>query len=317
LPLAVQIAAARLVAHPHWSLDLLARRLADEHHRLDELTIGDLEVRSSFACTYQDLAPLQRTLFRRLGLLPGTEFADWVAMPLLGVPAESAASLTESLADMRLLEAAIDVCGSARYRIPDLLRIFARERAAAEEDQRDLDASLTRLHGMWLRLAEQADARLDVGQQLARVGRSSAARWEPGGQVTELLLRDPYAWLETERPALVAAVLQACELGLHEHAWDLACSLSRFLEARWYMDDWRLTLNAALGAARAAHDRPGEANVLRAMGEMHLDRDSYTEALECFRAAAEIFDALGDGVASAQARRGMSKPCCCVPWGHS
>lgn len=308
LPLAVQIAAARLVAHPHWSLGLLARRLSDEHHRLDELTIGDLEVRSSFACTYQYLAPLQRALFRRLGLLPGTEFADWVAMPLLGVPAESATALAEDLASMRLLEAAgTDACGSARYRIPDLLRIFARERAAAEENQQDLNAALARLHGMWLRLAEQADARLDAGQQLAKIGRSSAPRWEPGARITELLLRDPYAWLETERPAMVAALLQACELGLHQHAWDLACSLSRFLEARWYMDDWRLTLDAALDAARAAHDRPGEANVLRAMGEMHSDRDSYAEALECFRVAAEIFDALGDDVASAQARCGMSR----------
>jgi len=221
----VQIAAARLVAHPHWSLGLLARRLSDEHHRLDELAIGDLEVRSSFACTYRYLSPLQRALFRRLGLLPGTEFADWVAMPLVGVPAQAAASLAESLADMRLLEAVgIDACGSARYRIPDLLRIFAQERAAAEEDEQDLHASLARLQGMWLRLAEQADTRLDSGQQLARVGHSSAPRWEPGGQVTELLLRDPYAWLEAERPALVAAVLQARELGLHEHAWDLACS---------------------------------------------------------------------------------------------
>src|SRR6266571_2575156 len=111
LPLAVQIAAARLVAHPHWSLDLLVGRLADEHRRLDELAIGDLGVRSSVACTYQYLAPLQRTLFRRLGFLPGTEFSDWVAMPLLGVPAESAAALAESLAGMRLLEAAgIDAC---------------------------------------------------------------------------------------------------------------------------------------------------------------------------------------------------------------
>jgi tetratricopeptide (TPR) repeat protein/transcriptional regulator with XRE-family HTH domain len=313
LPLAVQIAAARLVAHPHWSVGLLAGRLAGEQHRLDELAIGDLEVRSSFACTYRYLAPPQRTLFRRLGLLPGTDFADWVAMPLLGVPAASATALTESLAGMRLLETAgtsDGTGGPARYRIPDLLRIFARERAAAEETEEELAAALARLQGMWLQLAEQADARLEAGQQLARVGRSGAVRWEPGGHVTDQLLRDPSAWLESERPALVAAVLQASELGLHEHAWDLACCLSRFLEGRWYMDDWRLALTAALTAARAAGDRRGEANLLRAMGEMLNDRDRYAEAVDCFRAAAEIFDALGEDVASAQARRGLSTAHC-------
>jgi len=159
LPLAVQIAAARLVAHPHWSLGLLARRLSDEHRRLDELAIGDLEVRRSFASTYRQLEPLQRALFRRLGLLPGTDFADWAAMSLVDVPAGTAASLTESLADMRLLEAAgIDACGSARYRIPGLLRVFARERAAAEDDEQDLNASLARLQGMRLQSAELAEA---------------------------------------------------------------------------------------------------------------------------------------------------------------
>ena len=34
--------------------------------------------------------------------------------------------------------------------------IFARERAAAKDDEQELSASLARLHGTWLRLAEQA-----------------------------------------------------------------------------------------------------------------------------------------------------------------
>jgi len=47
LPLAVRIAAARLAARPDMSLTAYAHRLADEHRRLDQLRLGDLEVRAS------------------------------------------------------------------------------------------------------------------------------------------------------------------------------------------------------------------------------------------------------------------------------
>ncbi|MGH3973414.1 MAG: BTAD domain-containing putative transcriptional regulator, partial [Pseudonocardiaceae bacterium] len=47
LPLAVRIAGARLGARPHWRLDRLEADLADERTRLDQLRLGDLEVRAS------------------------------------------------------------------------------------------------------------------------------------------------------------------------------------------------------------------------------------------------------------------------------
>jgi DNA-binding SARP family transcriptional activator len=47
LPLAVRIAAARLVAKPHWSVNQLVDRLLDERRRLDQLSYGDLDVRAA------------------------------------------------------------------------------------------------------------------------------------------------------------------------------------------------------------------------------------------------------------------------------
>jgi hypothetical protein len=67
LPLAVAIAGAKLATRPHWPLGRLAKRLAAEQHRLDELRVGDLEVRASFLTSYQGQTDDDRRAFRLLG----------------------------------------------------------------------------------------------------------------------------------------------------------------------------------------------------------------------------------------------------------
>src|SRR5262249_17600296 len=62
LPLAVRVAGARLAAKRHWALAQLVDRLADEHHRLDELTHRHLEVRASLALSYRGVDAQARRL---------------------------------------------------------------------------------------------------------------------------------------------------------------------------------------------------------------------------------------------------------------
>src|SRR6185437_295038 len=66
LPLALRIAGARLAARPHWRLATLARRLADDRRRLDELVYGDLSVRATISASYAGLPPRAREMLRRL-----------------------------------------------------------------------------------------------------------------------------------------------------------------------------------------------------------------------------------------------------------
>ncbi|MGH3374635.1 MAG: tetratricopeptide repeat protein, partial [Actinoallomurus sp.] len=307
LPLAVRIAAARLAARPTWHLATFAERLSDERRLLDELVVGDLEVRGSVALSYQLLDDDQRRLFRLLGHLPGLDFPGWVTMPLADTSRAAAERLIESLVEARLVEAVRgDGSGFARYRLHDLLRVFARERSAADDRPQDVRAALGRLYGAWLFLAERADERLGFGQHLARIGRSEGPRWAPD-TVTARVTGDPLAWMERERALLVASVLHASELGLWHIAWDLAACLTRFLQARWHVDDWRVTHETALEAARAAGDDRGEAAILRAIAEMHMDHDRYDEALACLRTAAEIFTRDGDELGRAHIRRAIAK----------
>ena len=292
LPLAVRIAGARLAARPHWSLARLAARLADEGRRLDELALGERAVRASLALSYQSLGHDQRCCFRRLGLLVAADFASWVAAALLDMPVSQAEELVDALVDAQLLEfAGQDATGNTRYRFHDLLRVYARERAEAEEPLRERQASLERALGCWLALAERAGQRLSKSLTSLH---GPAPRWRLDPEATETLVAHPLSWFEAERAALVAAVQQAHESELHQETWNLAASLVDFCDVRGYWDDWRCTHELALITTRRAGDRTGEAVVLRGLGELHLFQDRYDQALVCFEEASVAFGELGD-----------------------
>ncbi|MGH3373398.1 MAG: AfsR/SARP family transcriptional regulator, partial [Actinoallomurus sp.] len=259
VPLAVRIAGARLAGRRHWSLGYLVARLGDEHRRLDELSAGDLAVRAGFAVSYTRLPDDVRRLFRLLGLLEVTDFAGWVAAALLGVSVESARTRLEALVDAQL----IGTTGTdpTRYRFHDLVRLYARERAHEEDPPDVRTAALTRLFGGWLSLAEHAAERVPGPCYAAIHG--DAPRW-----VVPYPSGDPSAWFDTEWVALVAAINQACDLGLDEFAWDLAGCLEKYFDVRAMAAEWRATHERALELCRTTGNLRGEAVLLRGLVEV-------------------------------------------------
>ncbi|NAS20603.1 AfsR family transcriptional regulator [Herbidospora sp. NEAU-GS84] len=269
IPLAVRVAGARLAVRPNWPLKRLAGQLTDERRRLDQFATGDLAVRASLALSYLGLDPATRRAFRLLGALDAPDFAAWTAAALLDLPLAAGEELVESLVDRQLLLiSGADAAGQSRYRFHDLVRLYARERGALEDDDTAVPAALARAFGGWLALAEHATERVH-GTSLAII-HGDAPRWrppeeEPAEPWEPLAGHDPLAWFDAERAALVAAVRQACALGLTAVAWDTACSLERYLDVRGRFDDWRTMHEPLLEACRAAGDRLGEATVLRGL----------------------------------------------------
>jgi hypothetical protein len=146
LPLAIRIAGGRLARRPHRRLSWLAERLADDRGRLDELALGDLAVRPRLADGYHRLDGANRRLLRRLALLDGLEFSPWVAAALLDVPTGTGEELLERLVEEQFVEVAgRHTTGQLRYRLPELVRAYARERASAEEPAADADAARNRV----------------------------------------------------------------------------------------------------------------------------------------------------------------------------
>ena len=157
LPLAIRICAARLAARRQWRVSTLAGRLRSEHRRLDELRIGDLAVRASFRVSYDSLRPAAggvdpALVFRLLGLWQGPSISLAAAAALVGAPEEVIADALEALVDANLLESP----APDWYRFHDLLRVYATERAQAEESEAGRAAAVGRLLGWYLSSAEAA-----------------------------------------------------------------------------------------------------------------------------------------------------------------
>src|SRR5215216_933779 len=294
LPLAVRIAGARLAGRPQWPLALLAERLANEHRRLDELTTGDLEVRASVALSYHSRGEAERRLFRLLGLLAAPSVPAWVAAALLDTGPMEVEGLLERLVDAQLVEAAgQDQTGQLRYRLHDLLRVYARERLALEEPEPAQQASLQRAVQAYLMLAERADALL-VPSGFYRYSGDPASRPAAEHPAAAIVERDPSAWFEVERASLVAAVEHGCETGKGDLGWRLADTLSGCFQLHTHWDDWQQTHTLALAAARRAGDRDAEGCVLGGLGDLHTERECLDDARRCLHQSLAAFRETGN-----------------------
>lgn len=320
LPLALRIAGARLATRSHWSARTLADRLADEHHRLDELAVGDLEVRAGLSLSYRALDVPARTALRRLGLLAAPDVASWVVAALLDVPEADAERVVEQLIDAQLLHCTlVDRAGQPRYRPHDLVRVYAAERAEAEDTPAERSAAVGRAlgAGLWL-TGRVASATPSGAVELHRgfldssgpAGSASGALRDlvrpVGPAATRRALADPAAWFEAEADAFAAAVERAAALDLHTLACEAAAALcsSAYAVGNRFEAWWR-SHDAALAAARRAEDRSGEALLLIGLGQLRYEQDRFAESQEYFRQAAGLCADLGDVRGRAAALAGL------------
>lgn len=306
LPLALRIAGSRLASRPHWSIGELAAQLADERRRLDTLRHRDLEVRASFTLSYRGLGADSQRLFRLLGLVDVPDVARWTAAALLDTSPAGAEELLETLADARLLEVTgPDEAGQRRYRFHDLVRLYARELAEAQEHAFARAGALSRVFAMLISLADAARETGDGGDMALITG--TAPRWRAGEVVAELAAAPrSLAVLRAEGPSLATAVHQAAALGLDETCWELCLGAYWVWAAGAYFDDWYETHGVALAVVRAAGNQRGEAVMLLLLGTYHHLRRRLTEARGCVEAALTLFGQIGESYGQAVAMRKSS-----------
>ncbi|WP_167111855.1 AfsR/SARP family transcriptional regulator [Amycolatopsis viridis] len=287
LPLAIRIAGARLSLRREWTLRTLARRLADERRRLDELRVGDLAVRASLTLSYEQLPGSCARAFRALAALGPLPFPGWMVGALLG--RECADEVLDALVDAHLVESV-----GRRYRLHDLVRCYARELADPADD------GVRRVVEGCLSLATEAAERMPVRFFGATPGPLPPGLWCPDRTV----LADPVAWYAGEQP--VALVELAVRHGLDALAWQLATAFAPYFDLRGHHEDWRRTHELALGAAERTGDPRGQAVVLRNLGQLEVYQDDYAAAHSAFTRALALFRSIGDDQGAAVALAGLS-----------
>lgn len=278
LPLAVRIVGARLAARPDRPLSSMVARLREQRRILDELRVGDLEVRGSVALSYDALPEPARRALRLLGWLGVSDFAPWVVAVLMDVTLLDAEDVIDALVHAHL----VDLTGGPRCRLHDLVRVFAWERAHIEEDRAGLVSVATRVGEVCLLLVEHASGGTPV--KTLRPPRSDEGTGLEHWQA--LVIDRPLDWLDVEQGTLVHVVERVGELDLADVATRLAtalCSSSFAVENRFH--HWWRTHTAALESSRRVNDRAGQALLLSGLGWLRAEQDRLDEAIDYYRQA--------------------------------
>ncbi|MFG3712505.1 BTAD domain-containing putative transcriptional regulator [Micromonospora sp. NPDC047730] len=272
LPLALRIAAADLIDHPGRPISAHTARLSAGNQLAGLRVEGDDQaaVRAAFDLSYAALPPSTRRLFRLLGPAPGADVTAPAAAAVAAVDEATAARELDRLAAAHLVQQP----RTGRYTFHDLLRIYAVERATAEDPAPKLRAANRRLYAWCQRRTEAAAAA--IYPQMVRLpssrhlGTDDAAGFASAGEAM--------AWLEAERTNLVRVVAHAAEHA-DPAAWRVPDALRGYYQFRPHSDGF-LAATHALRAAQTAGDEAGEAASRLGLASLHLRRSEYRVGLE-------------------------------------
>ncbi|MFI6645788.1 AfsR/SARP family transcriptional regulator [Streptomyces sp. NPDC050504] len=293
LPLGLGIAAALLRDRPHDSIAGFAAELAASGDRLGTLQIdGDrgTGVRAAFARSYGALESAPQRLFRRLGLFPGTDITPAAAAALDGSGTVDRAPL-DRLVRAHLLEDR----GSGRYRLHDLLRIFAAERAAADETPVARRAARSRWYAWCLHHADAADRVLAPHRRTVRLPPPP----EDLAVSAFATQADAVLWCDAQRANLLATVHDAYARGDDEVAWQLPALLWSYLRGNPVREDQIVIGRVSVAAARRADDPHAEALSLNNLGSAYDGQSDPASALPCLTGALALMRRTGDRIGEA------------------
>lgn len=277
LPLALRIAAAKLTSQPELSVAEFAKAM-QSGGRLDILAVqGDPEatVRAAFDLSYRTLPAASQRLFRLLGLVPGPYVPTAAAAALASAPEADVSRMLAGLASAHLVEQPV----AGQYFLHDLLRDYAAEHVTTEES-----GALQQLYAYYVGCA--AAAAEQMYPFMVRL--PSTVDGQPFATAD-----DAAAWLDAERPNLVAVVSNAAVSGPFDVAWRLADILRGYFYIRMHTPDWRIVAEAGLLAAQADQDKAGQAAAHSALATLHFAQGRHREAIEQYSAALALASEIG------------------------
>ncbi|MGN9907444.1 BTAD domain-containing putative transcriptional regulator [Phytohabitans sp. LJ34] len=302
LPLALAIVAVRAAGQPTFPLRTFTAELADPR-RLDALDIGDpaVNLRAVFSYSYRYLHERTARLFRLLGLHPGPEITASAAASLAGTSLpEARHAVTELVLHHLLTEPA-----PGRYAMHDLLHVYAAEQARHIDTDGDRRDATFRMLSHYLHAAHAAAQLLNPHQDpIALVpSRSVLVPERPADYQAAL------DWFATERTVLLAAINHAAAAGFDAHTWQLAWTMTSFLDLRGHWDDWIAVTRAAVTAADQLGDPAARVRAHRMLAHAHLEVGAIGDAEAHLRVALDLYEQAGDQTGQGHAHIALAEVC--------
>jgi DNA-binding SARP family transcriptional activator/tetratricopeptide (TPR) repeat protein len=300
LPLAIGIVAARATRNASLPLGALAAELRDRPQRLAALAAGDAQadLRAVLSWSYDALPPETATTSQLLALAPGPDICLTAAASLLGCPAAAVRAQLHELEHAYLIREH----APGRYRMHDLIRLYAATSAVRDQPAADRQAALRRVVDFYLHTADAGHRHLNP-QAAPRGLDPPAAGCEPIP-----LDDDPaaMAWFDAEHSCLLAAQRAAAEQGWHGAVWHLAWTLEIFHLRRGRLHDAVAVWRAALAAADHLADPKTRIVARRFLGRALARTGRDDEALEQLGLALALADQIQDPLEQAHTHRTLA-----------
>ena len=292
LPLTLRIAAALLKRRPAWNAAHLEQQLLAGRDDLSAFDDGERQAALIFNLSYDNLAPDQQQMFRRLGLIPGPDTDAYAAATLLDTDPRQADRLLQDLLDRSLLTETTP----GRYRLHDLLRIHARIHTEHDDTHTDRESAQVRLLDYYQHTAAQADTHLEPRTPAHPVPEPA----HPPRHTPALNDRQhAEAWLTTELDNLIAAARHATTRPDPTHAVTLPAATREHLRAH---GPWTQAVELHTTAAHIAHtlgNHPWHADALHDLGIARRLVEDYSGAQEVLRQALTLYQDLGNQLGQA------------------
>jgi tetratricopeptide (TPR) repeat protein/transcriptional regulator with XRE-family HTH domain len=288
LPLAISLLARLFARHQSWTLADLA---GETRVSLLTLAAEHDSVAAAFEVSYQHLDPARQRFFCLLGLHPGATTDAYAAAALAAASVEEAAGLLDGLHGEGLLTET----GHRRYGMHDLLRRYARDRAAGLPGS---EQAVERLLDYYQYTAARADAHLArqtrPGPSFAAPARLPAA---PGLDDDSQAL----AWARADRASVLACLVHATTAGQHARVVALTAGIAELLRRDGPWADAIAQHTAAVQAAQRTGDGLGQAIALSDLGNVQRLTGDYPGAARAQEQALGICRDLGDQLGQANA----------------
>lgn len=310
LPLALNLVATRMASRPRWRVADWAESLRDERHRLDQLAVGDRDVRASLHLSIDQLAggdqPGERRaarLFPYLGAAAVRRHSPESVAALAGLSKAEAGEALERLTDAQILYSA----RPGSHALHDLVHTVAVGEAA-RLPRHEARAALTRLAHWFLGTLHRSNRPLRLDERYERRHARGAARFPVG--LTFATPEQALAWVDTALEDILPLAEQLAQDtyeagGADGGAGESGDELSRFpVEALLALESYfsirlawgaqRRLCRAALRVCERRGDDHGRATVHAQLGKAAGQSGRGLEGARHLRLAARLFRERGD-----------------------
>ncbi|MBP2320116.1 DNA-binding SARP family transcriptional activator [Kibdelosporangium banguiense] len=272
LPLALWIMGQHIAERPLANLDELPDQLRAQLLREPDDDEEESTLHTVFSWSYEDLPATTARLFRLLGLHPGHGVSAEVAGALFG---ERPERHLDKLIRLHLIEHDT----AQRYRMHDLLHMFAAARSELDDSDEERSAAVHRMLTFYLLTGTNAAHRL-APQRSPVPGLPKPDGFRPIDFSTDAAAM---AWCELERQNLTAMPQCAAKYGFHKISWQLPGAMHEVFERYGPQEDILRSNEIGLSSAQAIGDYEGQIGTLNNLGATCLDIGALQDAKNYFQ----------------------------------